>query len=238
MADAGEQSSPTPSTSAPSATGTSLLGQAGTTPSPDPAPPNGSPPKQAPAEGEPQQPQQPNDEPEGEPAEKAPDEAAYAALKLAEGVVPDEAALADFKKLAAETRLPVEAAQRLLDLHGRMQAETTQRFQADLAAEWQSWQTAAQQDPYLTGAEVANGGFRSMKDALGAAGRFLDAYGDSELRELLTGSAVGNHASVIRALAKAGRDIASDQLVGGRGASRADPLRAMYPTMSEEFFPH
>jgi hypothetical protein len=236
MADAGEQSSPTPSTSAPSATGTSLLGQAGTTPSPDPEKPSDKPP--APPQGEPEQPQPPQGEPEGEPAEKAPDEAAYAALKLAEGVVPDEAALADFKKLAAETRLPVEAAQRLLDLHGRMQAETTQRFQADLAAEWQSWQTAAQQDPYLTGGEVPNGGFRSMKDAIGAAGRFLDAYGDPELRELLTVSSVGNHAAVIRALAKAGRDIASDQLVGGRGASRADPLRAMYPTMSEEFFPH
>jgi hypothetical protein len=216
-----------------------LLGTASPTPKTDPEQPDGKP--AAPPQGEPQQPQQPEQpqgEPEGEPAEQAPDEAAYAALKLGEGLAVDEAALADFKKLAVETKLPVEAAQKLLDLHGRMQSEATQRFQADLAAEWQAWQTAAKADPYLTGGEVANGGFRSMKDALGAAGQFLDTYGDSELRELLTGSAVGNHPSVIRALAKAGRDIASDQLVGGRAAPRTDRLRALYPTMSEEFFSH
>src|SRR3982751_925588 len=167
---------------------------------------------------------------EGEPP--APDEQAYAGLAVPEGLTVDEAALGDFRKLAAEARLPVETAQRLLDLHTRLQAEAERSYAATVA-DWGK-QTAA--DPFLSGGDVANGGFPSFKDATAAARRFLNTYGDAELRAALNASGMGNHPLLFKALARAGRDLASDSLVSGAGRPRVDTLHARYPNMPAEFF--
>jgi hypothetical protein len=232
--DAGATPTPTtPDTTSPIAGGT-LLGQKSPSPQPDQGQP---PPADQPKPGE-QAPQgdQPNEPPEqGEPeGGQAPDESAYAGLTVGEGLLADEAALADFKKLAAANRIAPEAAQQILDMHGRMQAAAMQQWQATV----QDWRRQAEADPYLSGGDIPNGGFRSSKEAVAAAGRFLNQYGDSELRQALDQYGLGNHPALVRALAKAGRDLAPDTLHAGRPAPRANPLRAMYPTMGDEYFPN
>lgn len=238
----GNATAATPATSGAtsSSAGTTWLGQATEPGQEQPGQPGGSPPPPPePPVQEPVEPAQGGDDParngdanEGEPA--APDEKAYAGLALPEGLVVDDAALGDFRKLAAEARLPVETAQRLLDLHTRMQAEAERSYAATVAA----WGKEAEADPYLSGQELASGGFPSFQDAKIAAKRFMATYGSPELREALNASGMGNHPLLIRALARAGRDLAADNLIPGRATPRVDPLHARYPRMSEEFFPH
>jgi hypothetical protein len=172
----------------------------------------------------------------GEGEAPAPDESAYAALKV-EGAV-DEAALGQFRELALESRLPVDTAQKILDLHGRLQAGAAAAAQRDWDARVDELGRASQADPFLAGGDVPNGGFRSLKDSLAAAGHFLTHYGDPELRHVLVETGLGNHPAVLRALAKAGRDAASGSLIPGNPRPRVDPLRARYPSMSEDFFSH
>jgi hypothetical protein len=235
MADAGsETTTPAPTASAAptsSSAGPTFLAQA-QDPSQDPGQPSDKP--TPPPQGEP--PKQPDENGGDENGDKAPppDEKAYDALHLGEGLVADQAALADFRKLAAAARLPVETAQQILDLHGRMQAEAMRGWQSTV----QGWKQATAADPYLSGGDVPGGGFASLKDASAAAGRFLNAYGDTELRQALDAYGIGDHPALVRALAKAGRDMASDRLHAGAGRPRPDTLRARYPSMSDEFFPH
>lgn len=219
-----------------------MLGQA-TNPATDQPTPPPEPPAQPGTE--PAQPQQPNGEPAKDgpttpssdhpgDAEPAITEEAYAALSLGDGVPVDDASFAEFKKLALEAQLKPDAAQKLLDLHGRMQAAAVQAWQAQV----QDWRQQAESDPYLTGGEILTGGFPSLKEATAAAGRFLDRFGDRELRAALDQHGLGNHPALVRALAKAGRELASDNLVTGQAVPRPDRLRAMYPSMGPEFFPN
>ena len=231
-------SSPTPTTSSDatsSSAGPTWLGQGGAGSNPDQPDPPGSPPPPPP---QPEQPAEGGDDParnggdEGEPAPL--DEEAYAGLSVGDDLVVDEAALGDFRKLAAEARIPPAAAQKLLDLHGQLQA----RAQRDWQAMVHGWGKAAEADPYLAGGDVANGGFASFRDARAAAGHFMSRFGDTELRQALDAYGLGNHPALLRALAKAGRELAADTLHAGNARPRVDPLRAMYPSMSDEFFPH
>jgi hypothetical protein len=238
MADAGsETTTPAPATSGAatsSSAGPTFLVQA-QDPSPDQGQPGDKPPapEPQPPQGEPPKPQENGGEENGEePA--PPDESAYAALKVGDGLVADEAALGDFKKLAAEARLPVETAQKILDLHGQMQAAAMRGWQSTV----QGWRQQTEADPYLSGGDILGGGFASLKDAGQAAGRFMAHYGDSELRQALDQYGLGDHPALVRAIAKAGRDLASDQLHAGAGRPRVDPNRVRYPTMSDEFFSH
>jgi hypothetical protein len=187
-----------------------------------------------PPQGEPAKPQENGGEDSNEGGEQAPDESAYAALTVGEGLVADDAALGDFKKLAAAAKLPVETAQKILDLHGKMQAAAMRGWQSTV----QGWRQQSEADPFLSGGAIPAGGFASFKDASAAAGRFMSTYGDSELRQALDQYGMGNHPALVRALARAGRDLASDQLHAGVGRPRIDPNRARYPTMSDEFFSH
>jgi hypothetical protein len=240
MADAGSETT----TPAPTASGAATSSSAGPTflvqaqdPSPDQGQPGDKPPAPAPQppQGEPPKPQENGGEDGNEGEEQAPpDESAYAALKVGEGLVADEAALGDFKKLAAEARLPVETAQKILDLHGQMQAAAMRGWQSTV----QGWRQQTEADPYLAGGDIPGGGFASLKDAGQAAGRFMAHYGDSELRQALDQYGLGDHPALVRAIAKAGRDLASDQLHAGAGRPRVDPNRVRYPTMSDEFFSH
>lgn len=211
-----------------SSAGPTFLGQE-PDPSPAPAQPGDKP--TPPPQGEPPKPQE-NGGADGE--EAPPDEAAYAALKVGEGLVADDAALGDFRKLAVEAKLPVETAQKILDLHGRMQSAAMRSWQSTV----QDWRQQTEADPYLAGGDVPNGGFVSFTDASQAAGRFMARYGDRELRQVLNAYGLGDHPALVRAIAKAGRDLASDQLHAGSARPRIDPNRARYPTMSDEFFSH
>lgn len=207
-------------------------------PGQDQPPPAGEPVR---GPSEPDKPQQPaGDQPNGDQqphpgdAEPAITEEDYQALSLGDGVPVDDASFGEFKKLALEAQLKPDAAQKLLDLHGRMQAAAVQAWQAQV----QDWRQQAESDPYLSGGAILDGGFTSLKEATAAAGRFLERFGDRELRQALDQVGLGNHPALVRALAKAGRELASDNLVTGQAVPRPDRLRAMYPTMGAEYFPN
>ena len=165
-------------------------------------------------------------------AEPAPDAAPdYAALTLPEGFAADAKTLDEFKALAGELKLPVEAAGKLLGLHARLQQQEADAWAATVTG----WRQQSEGDPYLSGRDLANGGFASLIEATAAAAKALDRYGSPELRQVLADYGLGNHPQVVRFVARIGRDLSEDRIVVGEARAPTDVLRAMYPNSPAMF---
>lgn len=137
--------------------------------------------------------------------EGAPEE--YADFDAPEGVTFDTDIAGDLKALAKELNLPQGKAQEIANLGVKM----AQKWQEDLAASWsntvQSWVADSRKE------------FDAPK--LATANRALETFGDSDLRDFITGG-VENHPAFIRFMLKVGEAVSEDRFVAGGKASPAD----------------
>lgn len=162
-------------------------------------------------------------------AEAAP--ISYDDLKLPEGFTADPASMDAFKTILGEHKIPASAAQALVGLQAQLsEARATAEAQA-WAKTVHGWTAQTQADPYLTGRDLAGGGFVDMKDALASAQRGIDRFGTPGFRALLNDVdlGLGNHPEVVKFLAKVGREHGEPKLVEGRSASAGNDFRAMFP---------
>lgn len=176
----------------------------------------------------PEKPAEPTPEKPAEPAADAP---LVYDFKLPDGIEPDLPAIESLKGILGEHKVPPEAGQKLVDLY--------QELQTAQVAAWtertQQWAADAKADPFLSGKEVAAGGFRSFDEAKAAIGKATAKYLDADTRAFLDQMGLGNHPGLARTFAKIGRDLAEGQTVPSSGSAPGNGLRDLYPNSPQMF---
>lgn len=146
-------------------------------------------------------------------------------LKFPEGVVADEAALAELTPILKAANVSNEVAQKLVDLQiKREQAADAARAKAweDAQADWQKTQLA---DPEYGGSE------EKLKENLGDARTFMKAFASPALIEYLDNTGFGDHPELVRMAVKAGKAMREGGVDGGRlpvGEKPKSPADVLY----------
>lgn len=140
---------------------------------------------------------------EPKPADASPEEAtpppvltadSYADLTLGDDFTPNEEALTAAKSIFAEAQLPVESAQKLLDLYAtnikataEAAAKATQETFTALNTKWAAETNAL---PEMQG--------EAKKQTLAILGRTMDEFGSPEAREAFNLTGAGNNPHIVR----------------------------------------
>ena len=127
-----------------------------------------------------------------------------------EGQELDANALAVFEPIAKELGLSQEQAQKLVDIYPQIQQQQAEAWSKQVA----DWGEQVKADKEIGGDE--------FNASVGAAQRALDQFGNTELREYLNASGLGNHPALVRFCAKVGKAMAEDTfVVPGQGGQRS-----------------
>ena len=150
----------------------------------------------------------------------------YEDFTLPEGMERDAEGLEVFGSIAKELNLSQDQAQKLIDV----QAEVVQR-QADAA--WQVW--ADKQNEWAL--EVRNDkefGGDNLPGSKAAAKAFVMKFGGEEALEILRLTGASNHPKVFGALARAGKELAEDEIVSGSqgGDGAVSRAKVLFPDMN------
>lgn len=145
---------------------------------------------------------------DGKAAEKAGAPEAYKAFTLPEGVVVDEALVAQFQPLAKEMGLTQEQAQKLVDIQTRELAKGAESQTKAWAEINEKWVEAAKSDKEYGGAKFG--------ENIAVAKKALDAFGTPELREALEITGAGNHPEFLRFMYRVGKTLKEDTVMTGK----------------------
>lgn len=118
-----------------------------------------------------------------------------------EGQELDANALAVFEPIAKELGLSQEQAQKLVDIYPQIQQQQAEAWGKQVA----DWGEQVKADKEIGGDK--------FNASVGAAQRALDQFGNTELREYLNASGLGNHPALVRFCAKVGKAMAEDTFV-------------------------
>lgn len=171
--------------------------------------------------------------------EAEPVQPVYEAFKLPEGVTIDDARLGDFTKMLGELELGSkydhakiqEFGQKLLDRHLAETKDTVARvqeaYQTAFDKQGNDWKEAFQKDPEIGG--------NRQETTVNAALEFIRRHGgtedqQTEFRNLMETTRVGNHPAMIRMLAKANMAMSEGKPLAAQAPSPAAKSRvqAMY----------
>lgn len=127
-----------------------------------------------------------------------------------EGQELDANALAVFEPIAKELGLSQDQAQKLVDIYPQIQQQQAEAWSKQVA----DWGEQVKADKEIGGDK--------FNASVGAAQRALDQFGNTELREYLNASGLGNHPALVRFCAKVGKAMAEDSfVVPGQGGQRS-----------------
>ena len=149
-------------------------------------------------------------------------------VKAPEGMELNTAMLEGLTPTFKELGLTQEAVQKLSDAFAPQMKQMAEQQQKQAIESYKQvvseWKAAAQKE---LGAEAGK--------ELAYAGKFIEKYGDPEVRELLNETGVGNHKAMVRLFIKAGKAISSDSYPDsgkkGKGEmSEADAADILFPT--------
>lgn len=160
-------------------------------------------------------------EPKGDAPEGAPEQ--YD-IKAPEGLKFDDAILGEFSAFAKEKNLSQADAQKFADMGSKVAQHTSNAFIKNIETEQAKWVADSRVDKEFGGDKLA--------ENLGVAHRAMEAFGSSELSQMLAQSGLNNHPEIIRAFFRVGKAISEDKLVpGGRAPAPDNAYAKMYPTM-------
>lgn len=155
--------------------------------------------------------------------------------KPPDGIEPTTAFLADFKKIAAKSRLTKEQAKGIFEsLYGKVYETLSAQKKAEAEEE-------AREKADLEKAEAA---LRSewkgeYENKVAAAGKLVVALGGQELATELDATGLGNSTRLIRAFARMAELVKPDTLERGNAAAatatKEQPKRLQYPWMREHY---
>ena len=146
-------------------------------------------------------------------------------LTLPEDAVIEAGAIERTMAFAKAADLSPEDAQQVLEhANGEVAA-----YQERVANDWttltrETWVTEAKNDQEIGGEKFQG----SVTDAK----RFLEKFGDEELRQFLDDTGFGNNRLVIRLLARAEKGITKDKRVAGSGETQRDHATRLYHNTS------
>jgi hypothetical protein len=115
----------------------------------------------------------------------------------------DDAFGKEFLDTAKAAKLDSDAAQKLVDLHGKVLKSIASSHMEQVT----KWAEEAKGDPEIGGAK--------FDQNLALAKKTLDRVASPGLKEVLTTSGLGNHKEVIKLFATIGAVISEDRLPGG-----------------------
>lgn len=143
-------------------------------------------------------------------------------LNMKEGYAWDEATAAAVTPMFKELGLNNAQAQKLADYHmeamQKFQASQVQKFHEIQAAEL----AAAKADPEVGGAR--------LQESLGFAAKAMDTYGGQEFRDALAAHGMANNVTMLRFLAKVGRELSGDRFMQGTKPQREETAASiLYP---------
>lgn len=150
------------------------------------------------------------------------------ALKLPEGVEKNEEVWKEFGEVAAKHGLSQEAAQAVIDLHGK----TLQKVADQPYQKWRdtqdNWQAEVRKDGELGGKN-----FDVMRRTISKA---FDEYGDPKVREALDFTGAGNNPAVIRTFYRMAKALTEGGPVPAPAPGKPMPTaaEAMYPHLAEK----
>jgi hypothetical protein len=154
-------------------------------------------------------------------------------IKLPEGFSADPALLDEFKKLASESGLKSDVAQKLVDFQAKLNAAAKaqqDKEAADFNAKETAWISESKKIPAAELGLAKRAMLHFTKD--------LPPALQQETRDILQTTWMGNHPGVLRLLAKAGAFVAEDRLAeeGTAGRAPTGPASAqeMYPSMKKK----
>lgn len=161
-------------------------------------------------------------------AKKAPDKPPtpapekYEPFTVHESMDADTPVMGEFAKLAKESNLSQEVAQKFVDLASKMQTGNTEAMQEAIETQAEQWAEESKGDKEFGGDAFA--------ENLSLAKSALDQFGTPELKALLNQSKLGNHPEVLRFMVRAGKAISQDGFVPGRqsNAARKDTIDVLY----------
>lgn len=157
-------------------------------------------PQQAPATPEPAAEAKPGDT--GQPPQPE-----YTDFSLAEGMELDTEVFDSFKGIAKELGIPQEAAQKLIDLQGQLEAKRAVAQQQQLAEQAQQWADAVKADKEIGG--------ENYDKSVATAVKAIEQFGSPELRNLLSETGIGNHPELVKFCHRIGKALSEDSLVMG-----------------------
>ncbi len=148
-------------------------------------------------------------------------------FKFPEGVAVDAGLLGKFEPLAKEWGLTQAKAQQLIDLYAANSVDIVAKQEAALEAQRKEWREAVQAE-------------KGSAENIGLANKALAhfAKADPKVNDLFKGSWLGDHPSVIKVLAEAGKLLLEHKMIDGRSedapAAPVSMANAMYPTMTKD----
>jgi len=142
-------------------------------------------------------------------------------LAMPEDAVLEASAIERTTAFAKATGLSPEAAQKALEhANGEVAAYRDQQTEAWNTLTRETWVTEAKHDPEIGGEKLTG--------AVTDAKRFLEAFGDPEIRQFLENTGFGNNKLVIRMLARAMKRMANDKLPTGSGGTPKSDAEVLY----------
>lgn len=156
--------------------------------------------------------------------EGAPEKYEFAAP---EGVQLDQELLGKFSTLAKELNLPQANAQKVVDLGVEMQKTILQKQAEQWAEIRQGWITNLKADKDFGG--------QKFNETIEGAKRALSTFGDPEMVEFLESTGFGDHAGLIKFLAKVDKKTREDSLVDkGTGKGDVSAAEILYPEQGKK----
>lgn len=152
----------------------------------------------------------------------------YESFKLPEGVVIAPEMLTGLEGLARKLNLPQDKAQELADFAAAETKAANDTQVAYIKQMGDEWLSKSKADPEFGGAKY---------DATAANNaRFIDAFGDAELKTLLNETGFGNHPALMRLIHRAQKVMGEDAYVkAGTGETGPSTTLAghMYPSAAK-----
>lgn len=138
-----------------------------------------------------------------------------------EGVELDPSSTEEFVALAKEAKLPVELAQKVVDIAIKREAARAEAF----ATEVKGWEESVKSDKELGGDK--------LPETLATCRKAID-LGPPELRDLLSSSKMGSHPAVVKWAYAVGKALSEDRFVQGGSAPKGDKgtAQVLYPNQS------
>ncbi len=162
-----------------------------------------------------------------EPAAQTPAPLTLEAIKLPEGVKPDDPLVKEYVDLQNDSKLTVqERTQKQLELYDRaLKAASEQGSKAWDALQTQ-WQSEIKADPEVGGAKLAE----SQQNI----GRFLDRFGGDPLRKAFDETGAGNNPAIFKAIAQAGALLKEGEPKSGSPSMPSrTPAEILYPNQGK-----
>ncbi|WP_017773839.1 hypothetical protein [Paraburkholderia kururiensis] len=170
----------------------------------------------------------PADKPADKPAEAPNDKPVeYTDFALPEGVEVDQKVMDSFKQIAAEAKVPQEAAQKLVDLYSSQVKEAVERpykLWVDTQKEWQ--------DQVKSDSELGGKNFENTTSTIAKAINAIGGEQAKAIREAFSFTGAGNNPEIIRLVYRMAKAVTEGGAVNGSkpaGVNTKSPAETLYP---------